>query len=329
MPVPTATILNYQRLSTEDGPGIRTTVFFKGCPLNCQWCHNPESISSKLQIQWFSSRCIGCNSCMDICEQEALQRVDQNLIIDRNICNLCGFCAEACPANALELIGKKVTVDQVLEEVLKDSTYYQKSQGGVTLSGGEPILQSKFVIKTMQILREKNIHLALDTCGLFNYQILESIYPLVDLILYDIKMIDPQLHQQFTGQSNYLILENLSNVICHLEQFPGQFDLWIRTPLIPGSTATKENLQAIANFLISIGINQISRWELCAFNNLCKDKYDRLEIEWLYKNQSLMTREELEQCHQWVIETGFSPEKVRVSGATRVEKKHEEEGAII
>ena len=321
MTVPTATILNYQRLSTEDGPGIRTTVFFKGCPLNCQWCHNPESISSKPQLQWFSSRCIGCNSCIEICEQNALQRIDQNLKIDRNICNVCGRCAEACPANAIELIGEKVTADQVLAEVLKDSTYYQKSQGGVTFSGGEPILQSNFVIKALQLLRENNLHLALDTCGLFKYQILESIYPLVDLILYDVKMIDPQLHRQFTGQSNQLILENLSNVISHLEQSPGQFELWIRTPLIPESTATKENLQAIANFLIDHGINQISRWELCAFNNLCNDKYKRLDKEWVYENQPLMTRSELDQCHQWVIETGFSPEKVWVSGATRVEKK--------
>ncbi len=136
-------------------------------------------------------------------------------------------------------------------------------------------------------------------------------------------MIDPQLHRQFTGQSNQLILENLSNLISQLEQSPGQFELWIRTPLIPESTATKENLQAIANFLIDHGITNISRWELCAFNNLCNDKYKRLDKEWVYENQPLMTRSELDQCHQWVIETGFSPAKVWASGATRVEKNVE------
>ena len=316
----TSTILHYQRLSTEDGPGIRTTVFFKGCPLSCLWCHNPESIDIKPQLQWIESRCIGCNSCIETCDQHVLSRKANKLTIDRVLCSNCNRCVEECPTNALEMLGTKINTDQLMDEVLKDLTYYQKSDGGVTLSGGEPTLQSAFLCQALSKLKDKDIHTALDTCGLCNYQTLEKSFPYLDLILFDIKTINPQLHQQFTGHSNERILNNFIKLMDFLKRFPSEFELWIRTPLIPKSTAIKGNLEEIARFLIEHGLNQISRWELCAFNNLCNDKYLRLDQKWTYENEPLMTREQLDQCHQWVVDTGFPADKVIVTGASRIEK---------
>jgi pyruvate formate lyase activating enzyme len=211
--------------------------------------------------------------------------------------------------------------------VLKDLTYYQKSGGGVTFSGGEPTLQSGFLIQAISGLKEISIHTALDTCGLCAYQVLEETFPLIDLILFDIKTINPLIHNQYTGHTNERILGNLKKLLAYLKIFPSDFELWIRSPLIPGSTATKENLEAIARFLIENGLNQISRWELCAFNNLCNDKYLRLDQKWTYENYPLMTKKQLDQCRKWVIDSGFPIEKVFVTGASRVEKAIE--GAII
>ncbi len=314
---PTGRILHLQRLSTEDGPGIRTTVFFKGCPLRCAWCHNPESLSAKPQTQWFATRCIGCDTCLSVCPNHCLTRTASGLSIDRALCDGCGKCADACPAGALELLGKMMSVDELLVELRKDRVYYDKSGGGVTLSGGEPTLQADFAQAVLSGLKENGIATALDTCGLCSSATLDRLLPFTDLVLFDLKIFDADLHRQYTGSSNRQILDNLLHLIDvqHSQSWP--FKLWIRTPLIPGATAERDNLTALGYYLGNEMGEGVERWELCAFNNLCRDQYTRLGLEWDYAQTPLMTADELAKCVQ-IAETACNqPQIVRVTGVTR------------
>lgn len=309
-------ILHLQRLSTEDGPGIRTTVFFKGCPLACQWCHNPESIATHPQVQWLENRCIACLTCLDFCPQGGLQMTDDGLHIDWDRCQGCGSCAEACPANALELLGTTITVDELVKEVVKDRTYFETSSGGVTASGGEPTMQSEFVAAFFGRLQELGIPTALDTCGLASRYSLDRILPAVDLVLFDLKEIDPERHRAFTGQDNQQVFDRLLYVRDFIEKEAPQIRLWVRTPLIPGATATPENLQGIGAFLAENLNGMVERWDLCAFNNLCRDKYRRLGMEWRF-DVPLLSVEELEELAAAARQSGVDPDIVVTSGATR------------
>jgi len=311
-------ILHLQRLSTEDGPGIRTTVFFKGCPLRCAWCHNPESISPQPQVQWLEQRCIGCGGCLKVCPQGALHMNSDGLRRDRALCQVCGACAESCPANAQELLGQRVSADALLKELLKDRAFFEKSGGGVTLSGGEPSLQPGLALALLHGLRERGISTALDTCGLCSRETLVQLVEASDLILYDVKLFDSQAHRLFTGANNERILENLRWLGEYLRQHPEK-KLWVRTPLIPGATAAPENLGAIGAWLAENLGNQVERWELCAFNNLCRDKYRRLNLRWDFAETGLMSAAELAQAGEWARTAGFAPERVFVTGAARVE----------
>jgi pyruvate formate lyase activating enzyme len=313
----TGRILHLQRLSTEDGPGIRTTVFFKGCPLRCTWCHNPESLSPKPQTQWFAIRCLGCDTCLSACPDHCLTRTDAGLSIDRSHCKGCGQCAEACPAGAIELLGKTISVDEILVELRKDRAYYDKSGGGVTLSGGEPTLQSDFAEALLRGLKAEGISSALDTCGLCPSDSLDRLLPFTDLVLYDLKLYDADLHRQFTGSSNHQILDNLLHLrdVQHSQSRP--FKLWIRTPLIPGATGTIENLTAIGHYLNDNLNGSVERWELCAFNNLCRDQYIRLGLEWAYVHTPLMTAAELAGFEQVAKTASNHPKIVLATGATR------------
>jgi pyruvate formate lyase activating enzyme len=313
----TGRILHLQRLSTEDGPGIRTTVFFKGCPLRCAWCHNPESLSPKPQTQWFAIRCLGCDTCLSACPNHCLARTDAGLSIDRTHCKGCGQCAEACPAGAIELLGKTVSVDELLVELRKDRAFYDKSGGGVTLSGGEPTLQADFTEALLCELKAEGIATALDTCGLCPPDTLERLIPFTDLVLYDLKLYDADLHRQFTGSSNQQILDNLLHVLDAQHRQSQPFKLWIRTPLIPGTTATYENLTALGYYLSDELTGGVERWELCAFNNLCRDQYTRLDLEWAYAHTPLMTAAELAECEQIAKTACNHPEMVRATGPTR------------
>ncbi len=320
----TGRILHLQRLSTEDGPGLRTTVFLKGCPLRCAWCHNPESISTKPQNQWFAVRCLGCNTCLAACPNGCLTRTEAGLVIDRARCQGCGKCAEACPAGAIELLGRTNTVNELLAELLKDRAYYEapahfggeKSGGGVTLSGGEPTLQTDFVEALLRGLKDNGISTALDTCGLCTPATLDRLLPYTDLVLYDLKLFDSDQHRQFTGSPNRQILDNLMHLRERQRQLP--FQLWIRTPLIPGATTSSENLSAIGQFLAGQMNGSVARWELCAFNNLCRDQYTRLNLEWAYAQTPLMSAEELAECEQIAKASGVNPEIVLATGATHV-----------
>ncbi len=316
----TGRILHIQRLSTEDGPGIRTTVFFKGCPLHCAWCHNPESLTSRLQTQWFSVRCIGCQTCVKTCPNGCLTMSAAGLVIDRERCEACGKCAEACPSGALEALGRTVTVDEMLAELCKDRAYYEKSGGGVTLSGGEPTFQPEFAGALLQGLKEQGIATALDTCGLCSAHILDQLLPYTDLVLFDLKLFDPALHRHFTGASNEMILENLHHIREIIRNQVHPIRLWIRTPLIPGATTLDENLTAIGRHLAGQLDGTVTRWELCAFNNLCRDQYTRLNLEWAYANTPLMTERERSHCEQVARSSGFHPELILATGAMRADE---------
>lgn len=312
-------ILHFQRLSTEDGPGIRTTVFFKGCPLHCAWCHNPESISIQAQTQWFAVRCIGCKSCLEACPNGCITWTETGPKFDRERCEACGTCVDACPSGARELLGTTISAEDALRECLKDRAFYEKSGGGVTLSGGEPTFQPDFAEVLLRGLKEQGISTALDTCGLTARHTLERLLPHTDLVLFDLKLIDPELHRTYTGVTNHAILENLEFIRTYIDRERNDLQLWIRTPLIPGATDSPENLSAIGHYLSEHWDGKIARWELCAFNNLCRDQYLRLGLEWQFAATQLMTQTEFQHCEA-VARSAFShPDRVRATGATRPE----------
>ena len=315
----TGLILHLQRLSTEDGPGLRTTVFFKGCPLHCRWCHNPESISPKAEIQWLAVRCIGCNSGVEVCPEGALSHAEEGILRDRELCTVCGACVDACPSGAMEVLGTQTSVAELVAELCKDKAYFEKSGGGVTFSGGEPTLQPGFTLELAKQLKGKGINLALDTCALCNRETLEELLLLIDIFLVDLKLIDPVEHQKWTGSPLEKILQNLKWLADKVQENSTKKTLWIRTPLIPAATFTQANRAGISTWLAENMGDTAERWELCAFNNLCRDKYTRLDMDWHFNQTELMTQADLDQAAAWARSGGFDPARIFVTGAHKLE----------
>lgn len=272
----------------------------------------------KLQTHWFSVRCLDCKTCVAACPNKCLTMTGDGLVIDRKLCESCGTCADACPSGALEMLGRDVTVEETIAELLKDRAYYEKSGGGVTLSGGEPTFQPDFAEALLQNLKLQGIHSALDTCGLTSFQTLDRILPFTDLVLFDLKLGDPVLHLEYTGVTNRQILENLAYLRDFRRAQTRQFEIWIRTPLIPGVTVSDKNIRSLGRYLADSMNGSVSRWELCAFNNLCRDQYKRLGMDWAYNQTPLMTASDLMHCAQIARSSGFNPNLVFATGATRV-----------
>jgi pyruvate formate lyase activating enzyme len=312
---PRGIVLEIQRMSTEDGPGLRTTVFLKGCPLKCGWCHNPESISPSPQLVWNAAGCLGCNTCVNICPQGALTAGPTAIVIDRDKCRGCGACARECPTMSMVLLGETWRAGDLVSELAKDDAYFLKSKGGVTVSGGEATLQRRFTHEVLKGLQARGIHTALDTCGMCSFACLETLVPRTDLLLFDIKEIDARQHEKFIGFSNERILENLKQLPGLLAAF--KTDLWIRTPIVPGATDRRETIRSIGEFIVNHLEARVSRWELCAFNNLGKEKYTRLGKEWAYGNALLVERKKMEALYQEALNTGLGNDIVFWSGSVR------------
>lgn len=240
----TALVGDIARYSVHDGPGIRTTVFFKGCPLHCPWCHNPEYIAPEPEIACRPARCIGCGDCREVCPEDAVA-VDPVVRIDRRRCTGCGLCADGCPANALEMIGREYALEELVAILLRDRRFYEASDGGVTLSGGEATRQMQFCGVLLERLKQAGIHTAIETSGAFAWEsFAETCLPHLDLILFDLKIADAKRHREIIGVDNGPILSNLKRL---LNDDPDR--TIVRIPLIPGYTVDHENLAQIADIL--------------------------------------------------------------------------------
>lgn len=299
--------LDIQRMSSEDGPGLRTTIFLKGCSLACAWCHNPESIAKKFQVHWVAARCIHCGSCDNVCSTGALTRDEDGIHIDRRLCSGCCACVSACPTLALECKGIDAEPEELCRELVKDRAYFGRD-GGVTLSGGEALLQDG-TIELLRLLKQAGIQTAVDTCGMVFTEQLQAALPYTDILLYDLKLMNDADHMRWTGRGNAMILRNLGVAALWAK---GNGRLWIRTPIIPGATDSDENIRAIGDRINAIG--GAERWELCAFNNLCTDKYQRLDIDWAFKNTPLVSKKRMEELLT-IARSTRACEDIRSSGA--------------
>jgi pyruvate formate lyase activating enzyme len=271
------------------------------------------------QIQWLENKCIRCGTCLKTCALRCLSKTEQGIVINRETCNGCAECVEACPANALELLGKRVSLDELLNELLKDQIYFEKSGGGVTLSGGEPMVQPDFAAALLRRLKEKGINTALDTCGVCSPRSLDKVLPYTDIVLFDLKETEPEKHYSFTGQYNQRIFDNLLYIRNYIQSQSPQKVLWIRTPLIPEATARRDNITNLGAFIARNLAGIVERWELCAFNNLCRHKYRRLGIAWQYATTPLMTKDAVRELEECAKLSGVDPSIVSATGTTKIE----------
>jgi pyruvate formate lyase activating enzyme len=291
-------VFNIQRYSIHDGPGIRTTVFLKGCPMNCLWCHNPESQKQRCEIMIKGERCIGCGECVKSCSYGAISGREGFLKTDSCKCVLCGKCVEACPTEARSMAGKIMTVSEVIKQIEQDIIFYDESGGGVTFSGGEPLMQPEFLNSLLVCCQKRHIHTAVDTSGHASWDVLSGISQFVDLFLYDIKLMDDERHKKYMGVSNRLLLDNLKKLSWI------HSDIYIRLPLIPGINDDEDNINRTGEFISSLyNVKQVN---ILPYHGTAIDKYTRLGRRYALMNTLPPSEEAIARTKQILGKYGLN-----------------------
>ncbi len=293
-------ITHIQRFSVDDGPGIRATVFLKGCSLNCSWCHNPECIHPGFQIQFFANRCIQCGACVQVCPVQAQKIIAGQRVYLRDACQNTGDCVDVCDSGALQWVGKKITAEEVIQEFNKDRVFYEKSRGGITISGGEPLLQPDFTQAILSDCKQSGIHTSVDTAGNIPWQFFEQVLPYTDLFLYDLKCINTDKHFSATGSGNRLILNNLSKLSQENKE------IWIRIPLIPNINDRDEDILDFSAVLTSM--KQIQKIQLIPYHRYGVGKYTSLGIAYKLADTLPAPAEKIKHIADLFLEQGIRVE---------------------
>lgn len=299
----TPNIINIQKFSVHDGDGIRTTIFFKGCYLNCWWCHNPESQNFAPQAMINQEKCSGCTACEQVCPEHAVCIKECKQYTDREKCQACGKCVDFCVKNAREIVGKEYTIQEVVKEVDKDYMFYEESFGGVTLSGGEVMVQDmEYIVALLKKLKRKGYHVTIDTCGYAPQENFEKVFPYVDTFLYDIKLVDDEKHKKYMGQSNEMIFTNLK----YLSEQGAR--IYIRIPVIGGVNDSDKDIEAIIEYLKgNIAVAQVN---LLPYHDIATSKYERLGLEYRGAEFTVPDNERMEELKYKFIQNGFSNTKI-------------------
>jgi pyruvate formate lyase activating enzyme len=296
-------VFDIKRYSIHDGPGIRTTIFFKGCPLSCWWCHNPEGQAPTVEVIFRQNRCIRCGACLVACEQGAISWDGAEPLTDREKCARCGACVAACYAEARQCVGRALTVTQVMAEAQRDTAFYDESGGGVTLSGGEPLWQPDFALPLLQACKRQEMHTAVDTCGFAPWEAIDRLREYTDLFMYDLKLLDDVRHRQFTGVSNSLILQNLQ-VLSQRGHH-----IVLRVPVIPGINDDDESIRQIGAF--AAALPHLDGVDLLPYHHIGVDKYVRLDRTYRLPETRPPSDERMAEMAHLLRQFGLS---VRVGG---------------
>jgi pyruvate formate lyase activating enzyme len=299
----TGTVFNIMRFSVHDGPGIRTTVFLKGCPLQCRWCHNPEALSGGIELLYRPERCLRCGDCVAACEQGAIALVGEEIVTHHGRCVRCGACVDVCAAEARELVGRAMTVEEVMREVLKDVAFFDESGGGMTVSGGEPFFQAEFLIELLSAGKRRHLHTALDTTGFTTPETLARVVPLTDLFLYDLKSLDDTRHRELTGVPNAPILANLRALVA------GGAHVILRVPVIPGTNDSPADVQAVGEFVA--GLARPPQIHLLPYHRTALEKYRRFRMACPMPDVAAASPERMEALAERLRSSGLS---VRIGG---------------
>lgn len=279
-------IFDIDTFAVHDGPGIRMTVYFKGCPLRCAWCHSPESQAREPQLIFARERCILCGACVMACSQGVHSLVDGKHILAWELCRACGQCVATCASRALQMRGEHVTAAEIVRRAIRMKPFFEHSGGGITLTGGEVTMQPDFAVAILRACQAEGIHTAIETCGACAWPTLQRLLPHTDLVLYDLKLVDDRLHRRWTGASNRIILENLA-------QLAREREVQVRVPLIPGITDSTENLGAVLDLMADLGLNSLA---LLPYNEAAGAKYEWLERHYAIEGQ----RQSEEDLQRWV-----------------------------
>ena len=280
----TGLVVDIQRFALHDGPGIRTIVFFKGCPLRCAWCQNPESLEPRSEIGFVDTLCIHCGACHETCDRDAIDLASEHRVL-RDVCDGCAMCVEACMAEALSVVGKEHTVEQLLDLLCRDADFYAESGGGITLSGGEPLRQHRFLAAFLPAAKAAGLHVTVETCGYFPWTNIEPLLAYIDLVYFDIKVRDGDAHRAATGVDNGIILQNARRLV------ERGHAITFRCPLIPGHTSGADNLESIISLLHELGQSSV---HLLPYHNLGEGKLDKVASPLSRLELSSMTRAEAE-----------------------------------